>query len=80
MIVRSNSIVNSTRVIKIASSLNKRYYVRVIGWNRANLPVIDFQQFVADLDIRTEGPNWEIALSNIYAALLVLYFRETDQV
>lgn len=38
VIIRSNSIIYSTRVTKIGSSLSKRYSLLILGWNRENVP------------------------------------------
>ena len=37
VVIRSNSIVQSPRVRKIAGSLKKRYSVAVLGWNREEI-------------------------------------------
>jgi glycosyltransferase involved in cell wall biosynthesis len=37
VIIRSNSIIYSTRVTKIGSSLTKRYSLLILGWNRENV-------------------------------------------
>ncbi len=37
VIIRSNSIIYSTRVTKIGNSLRKRYSLLILGWNRENV-------------------------------------------
>jgi len=39
VIVRSNSIIYDPRVRKIANSLNKKYSVITLGWNREGVPI-----------------------------------------
>lgn len=51
LIIRSNPLVNSPRVTKIALSLRKKYQVRGIGWNRENLPTSQFDHYVIDIDV-----------------------------
>lgn len=53
IIVRSNSIVYSPRVVKIGMSLRKKYPVLVLGWNRENLEKRAFQNH--DLNIKLFG-------------------------
>jgi glycosyltransferase involved in cell wall biosynthesis len=66
MIARSNSIVNSPRVRKIAGSLKNKYRIRVVGWNREGLPKEESRTFITDLDLLNfKGP--------IGRTILVLY-------
>jgi glycosyltransferase involved in cell wall biosynthesis len=49
VIIRSNSIINTPRVTKIARSLNKRYSILVFGWNREGISKQSTMNFVAEL-------------------------------
>lgn len=39
VIIKSNSVIYDTRVRKIFHSLNKKYSIDVLGWNRENKPI-----------------------------------------
>lgn len=57
VITRTNSIVNSTRIQKLAASLSKRYRTKVVGWNREGISEERIAAFVTDLDVlRLKGP------------------------
>ena len=49
VIVRSNSLLYDPRVRKISRSLNKRYSILLLGWNREGLPRSMTDNFFADL-------------------------------
>lgn len=51
VIVRSNAIVYSTRVIKIGISLTKRYSVLILGWNREKVSKQIIQNQVLDIKL-----------------------------
>jgi glycosyltransferase involved in cell wall biosynthesis len=51
VIIRSNSIIYSPRVRKIASSLGKRYNVLVFGWNRDDAPKEMITNYIARLKL-----------------------------
>jgi glycosyltransferase involved in cell wall biosynthesis len=66
VITRSNSIVNSPRVRKIAGSLKNKYRTRVVGWNREGISPEKSRVFITDLDLLNfRGP--------IGRTILVLY-------
>lgn len=49
VIIRSSSIINTSRVTKIARSLNKRYSILVLGWNRDGISNQSRKNFDAEL-------------------------------
>jgi glycosyltransferase involved in cell wall biosynthesis len=51
VIIRSNSIVNTPRVTKIARSLNKRYSTVVLGWDRDGISKQLKETFVTQLQL-----------------------------
>jgi glycosyltransferase involved in cell wall biosynthesis len=66
VVTRTNSIINSPRVRKIAGSLKKKYRARTIGWNREGIPREKRSTFITDLDLLNfKGP--------IGRAIIVLY-------
>ncbi len=51
IIIRSNSIVNTPRVKKIARSLRKRYSVLVLGWNRDGISKNLVKDYIVNLEL-----------------------------
>jgi len=51
IIIRSNSIVYTPRVTKIAKSLRKGYSIRVLGWNREGVSRKTIYNYIADLKL-----------------------------
>jgi glycosyltransferase involved in cell wall biosynthesis len=51
VVIRSNSIIYSPRVRKIASSLGKRYNVLVLGWNREEASKEMINNYIAKLKL-----------------------------
>jgi len=49
VIIRSNSIINTPRVTKIAGSLRKKYSISVFGWNRDGISKQSRDNFVTEL-------------------------------
>jgi glycosyltransferase involved in cell wall biosynthesis len=49
VIIRSNSIINTPRVTKIARTLRKKYSISVFGWNRDGISKQSRDNFVAEL-------------------------------
>jgi hypothetical protein len=67
VIARTNSIINSARVRKVASSLMKNYRVRVVGWNREGINKERRKEFVTQLDLMNyKGPFGK--------SIIILYF------
>ena len=50
-IIRSNSIIYDTRVIKIARSLSKRYSTLILGWNRDGVSRKTISNYITDLEL-----------------------------
>jgi glycosyltransferase involved in cell wall biosynthesis len=51
IIIRSNSIVYTPRVTKIAKSLNKGYSILVLGWNREGVSRKTIDNYIVDLKL-----------------------------
>jgi len=63
VILRSNSIVHSPRVLKIAGSLKKRYSVAVLGWNREGISKKLIENYIVELKLHNiKAPIGEFTL------------------
>jgi glycosyltransferase involved in cell wall biosynthesis len=56
-IVASNSIIRHPRIWKIVSSLQKRYNISLLGWNREGISSQDIDRYIAPLNLfRMKAP------------------------
>jgi glycosyltransferase involved in cell wall biosynthesis len=51
VIISSNSIIYDTRIRKIARSLNKRYSILILGWNREGISSEKIDDYVVDVNL-----------------------------
>lgn len=73
IITRTNSIINSPRVRKIAGSLKKNYRTRTVGWNREGIPREKRAAFLTDLDLLNfRGPIGRVIIV-LYLPIFWLY-------
>ena len=67
VIIRSNSIIYSTRVTKIGSSLSARYSLLILGWNRENIKKAMIRQH--NLNIKLFGLRAKLGRPSVIAYL-----------
>jgi glycosyltransferase involved in cell wall biosynthesis len=73
--VRSaNSIIYDPRVKRIIKSLNKRYSVTALGWDRDGLPKSKLDNYIVKLKLfRLKTSFWKPSLSRMFVRLVIFF-------
>ena len=74
-VVRSaNSVIYDPRVKKIVKSLNKRYSVTALGWDRDGLPKKKLDDYIVELKLfRLKTSFWKPSLPRMFVRLVVFF-------
>lgn len=77
ILVASNSIVRHPRIWKIVNSLQKRYNISVLGWNREGIPLKNINKYFAPLKLfRLKAPFGKPSLILYYPLFWAwIFFR-----
>ena len=74
-VVRSaNSVIYDPRVKRIIKSLNKRYSVTALGWDRDGLPKSKLDDYIVELKLfRLKTSFWKPSLPRMFVRLVVFF-------
>jgi hypothetical protein len=75
VVIRSaNSVIYDPRVKRIIKSLNKRYSVTALGWDRDGLPKKKLDDYIVELKLfRLKTSFWKPSLPRMFVRLVVFF-------